>query len=274
MTAAEIAQLADQFRPPTPQKPDDWFDRIDELEARVAQMTSTNHQPGHIPQHNYVLAAMAELNGYNAHPKIVAKPTDLQGTKIYRGITDSYSQPGSKFVDQLRYNDVPYQGQGVYGDGTYFATNATTAKNYANNSSALGTNPNIAQAAIDFTDPNIKIDRQRGSSHGNQRVSTSLNKGYVQHFNDLLDNYLKSHGFTPGTPAYKQMRDRLENFFHERTYGQNSWRTTPIDPSIVAVLEGFDVIHRPGQDYYIVLNRGILQIVGDPNRSRTQPQTS
>lgn len=118
------------YQPARRSAADDWTggDFLDELRERQKRW---NVAGGADPS----LAAAWRQQGFDAKPTVVsaeefdALPADHE--RMYRGITSSDPGQAQRWAEDYRSGDDPFPGWGIYGNGTYAATDRTTAEWYA-----------------------------------------------------------------------------------------------------------------------------------------------
>lgn len=118
----------------------------------------------------------------NAWDQQFAAGNALDGVYLYRGVSSwDPSFTSADIVDQIKFGDKTFIGDGVHGDGIYFTTNYDYAYRYA-----AGEESGMAQAYIDkskarvITEKDIRtMQRNDTTSASNMDINSyALYKGY------------------------------------------------------------------------------------------------
>ncbi len=134
--------------------------------------------------------ALNKISGYDALPKIVAEEeleslvTEKGWTRVYRGVTRNFPvegdmQTGKDLYGQYASSDF-FPGFGIYGNGTYSATNAATSLDYTENQGAMW------QMALNPESKVIthsEISRLQGEYYNAQR--SSMTDSQLEKFTDV-----------------------------------------------------------------------------------------
>lgn len=179
---------------------------------------------------------IGELQGYNGLPKVVdanSFNTALNESgciPIYRG----YRRNAQKYVNEFKYGKL-FEGEGAYGNGSYFATSESVALSYTNDQNkkdviygAFNKNKvkiaNYEELESDWLSDRKKFGKNSEYSWNKQSEIMNMGKG-----NDARLNFVNS-------------LDVYEDF--------GSWCTA----------KGYDFIYIKKEDFYVMLNRTKLII--------------
>ena len=110
---------------------------------------------------NLYLKNLLEEQGFNGKPKVVGadefkKYVDQGFVPIYRGIAGDTAQDVNSYVTQLLQGDAPFIGKGMFGDGTYFATNREIAEAFTKET-VTGEARNVGKVVEGILDPQAKV---------------------------------------------------------------------------------------------------------------------
>lgn len=110
---------------------------------------------------NLYLKNLLEEQGFNGKPKVVGadefkKYVDQGSVPIYRGIAGDTAQDVNNYVTQLLQGDAPFIGKGMFGDGTYFATNREIAEAFTKET-VTGEARNVGKVVEGILDPQAKV---------------------------------------------------------------------------------------------------------------------
>lgn len=112
----------------------------------------------------------------NGKPKVVDKLPDGL-TRLFRGVKDS-ALLGSFINDLIKYDDMSYMGNGIFGDGIYMTTSSGAAKTYGDNvmSAVISADAKIVDYDVVYKE---MMEDGFGIKVGQGDVSTyALLKGY------------------------------------------------------------------------------------------------
>lgn len=165
---------------------------------------------------------------------------DYQGKSplIYRSVktvrVQGKTYTPAELHKQLREADGVWWGNGVYGQGHYFAEDVSVPLNsYAYNDGPGDTN-GVAVGKIS-ADANILISED----------STDTNFMSLLEFkNKALFAYLISLGYVPGTSQWRAQMDKLDTQFLS-------------DPGARAAFFGYDALNLTNHNYHVLLNRAV-----------------
>jgi hypothetical protein len=176
-------------------------------------------------QSDRVLKSLIRVKGFDEKPKVVATKEELTGTVLYRGVHSSESKTAPELVKQFSDGDM-FVGQGIFGNGVYFASEVSLANKYAyGQDGALAGQGAIITGALD---PEAKI----------LEISSDWSPEQTKMMTELQDNIPRE-------------------IFADVVVGSG-------DISRVAVLNDYDAVHvkdAKNGDQYIILNRGAMQVV-------------
>lgn len=211
--------------PPTPASrifgTTDYLNRQDEFDATYRNMPR---------QGDARLASTVKMAGFNGAPEYVKTIEELGDGVMYRGLEAS---PGSTLTpDQMiqRYltDEDPFQGYGIFGNGTYFSNQPETALVYSGKTDAK----DFAKEAL---------------SSNSVMVSSLKPDANVKRFASK-DAYF----------------DWAENVMNEARRVSPNYDMN-VNVSQLAIAEGFDAIEidmgSMDERYIVVLNRGALRVL-------------
>lgn len=196
---------------------------------------------------NPPLELMYKMQGYNARPEVVSSRKDLEGRGdlvkgndgkaliLWRGVTSA------EFADQFKgagpRGDVHYPGQGIYGNGTYAASEAPTT---TNRRSAL----KEAESYAGWGDENK--DR-RITAFGIRKDANIVQfEG-----RDWAERGQKYDGWKKET--IKKAEEETGRAFHD------------IGEAAAALgIHAYRVPQGREEDFWVILNRGALVVAADP----------
>lgn len=182
------------------------------------------------PGAHSALKAVIRLNGFDAKPEVVQSDADLTGIKVYRGVHSDDFTTGQEMADQFKDGDM-YVGEGIFGNGVYFAAERSLASKYA-----YGIDGSLGEQGAIIT----------GALKEDAKILTIPQDDAVAEM-DLM----------------QQLSDNIpRDIYANHVVGR-------ADPSLIAALNGYDAIHIPKAtggtggylEQYIVLNRGAMQVV-------------
>ena len=177
------------------------------------------------PGAHQALKAVIRLSGYDAAPQVVASEAELTGIKMYRGVHSDDFTTGKEMAEQFKTGEL-YVGEGIFGNGTYFATDLSLASKYA-----YGVDGSLGEQGAMITGALSSDAKVLEMSQEDDAADMKL-------MQDLSDNVPR-------------------DIFANHVVGRS-------DPSLLAALNGYDAIHisdAKNGDQYIILNRGAMQVV-------------
>jgi SPP1 gp7 family putative phage head morphogenesis protein len=140
----------------------DYFTR-DKAESFYASTVDgkMNYGSYNVNGQNLYLKNLLDEQGFNGKPRVVGadefkKYVDQGSIPIYRGIAGDTAQDVDNYVAQLLQGDKPFIGKGMFGDGTYFATNREIAEAFTKET-VTGEARNVGQVVEGILDPQAKI---------------------------------------------------------------------------------------------------------------------
>jgi hypothetical protein len=143
-------------------KPFDYFTR-EKAESFYASAVDgkINYGSYNVNGQNLYLKNLLEEQGFNGKPKVVGadefkKYVDQGSVPIYRGIAGDTAQDVDSYVTQLLQGDAPFIGKGMFGDGTYFATNREIAEAFTKET-VTGEARNVGKVVEGILDPQAKV---------------------------------------------------------------------------------------------------------------------
>lgn len=179
--------------------------------------------------------------GFDKPPILVKDLVKERGdVSIFRGVTEG--------AEQFKKGEL-FVGEGVFGSGSYFSTDKTRAESYAPGTEGKGViNAILPKSAkiIDWEDlrklknkspVEIKIDRMT------EKAFKLYDEGHDKEANKLQRQ------------ASQLRREKEQEMAASRVFDS--------EPSLLAAHLGYDAIHKKrndNEDYYLVLNRSILQV--------------
>ena len=95
-----------------------------------------------------------DQNGIYGNPKVIDNEKDfvfakgMFGITLYRGMPDSGRSTGEYKLNNFIHDNKYYVGEGIYGDGIYFAGNVGVANNYALSGDAIDGHGAVMRAKI------------------------------------------------------------------------------------------------------------------------------
>ena len=112
-------------------------------------------------------------------------------TEVFRGMPDDADSTGAAKLEQPMYGKKYYIGQGIYGDGLYFADDINVAGWYASSFGAEHSSPNTGSIARAAVKPGAKI----GAYFDVVRQMDA--DGYQRYFDDYaaVSAYARSRGY-------------------------------------------------------------------------------
>ena len=192
--------------------------------------------------------------GMNERPQVVQSANDFQGTKIGRGIGQS-NRPldvTRAQANQLAFSDAPYFGYGIYGNGVYSGTDIRGIRSfYANKPTSSFVQMSVLpEARI------LEVDAPGGGRGGSMRKAEEL-------LGELITKLMEVRGLSNA---------EAKNLVHERypwLVSANGNITTTQFLGHLAAMLGYDGIRAIGAgaafgvsgDTYVILNRGVLQVL-------------
>lgn len=97
---------------------------------------SFNYSAPFSKEGNIYLRNLLDKQGFNGKPRVVsaeefAKYEKQGGLPIYRGISGDTKEQVNEYINQLYFEEKPYVGKGMFGDGTYFGNKRDIAETFA-----------------------------------------------------------------------------------------------------------------------------------------------
>jgi hypothetical protein len=120
-----------------------------------------NYNSYNVKGQNLYLKNLLEEQGFNGKPQIVTakefkKYVDEGATPIYRGIAGDTAEDVNSYVSQLLEGDSPFIGKGMFGDGTYFASNREIAEAFTKET-VIGEARNTGRVVEAVLNPQAKV---------------------------------------------------------------------------------------------------------------------
>jgi hypothetical protein len=167
-TAGDVTQpetpdfSPDNLDKPEPQQSFDYFDEnkmTDYFPKDESGQISWGQMLG--SDTDTVLAQQLADQGFNALPHLVdenqlAQLIDSGWSPVYRGVAGDTSEQVTQFVNDFKTSETPFIGKGMFGNGTYFASEFETAENFAN-VDRLGNAKSTGQVISGALHPDAKI---------------------------------------------------------------------------------------------------------------------
>ena len=199
-----------------------------------------------------VLGELVKEIGYDAAPTIVSS-TEIdkivsEGHKeLFRGLSDK------KFADQFRFGEY-YPGRGVFGNGIYTAYGEKGLK-VAQTFSGISHEGSVTRMAID---KDAKIIALNDLGNIQKAMTDQLNEAISKEQEEYMQEVRKVFKMESdeADTLYEQVKERHDKNEIEFSITKNMIA----DPGKVALLNGYDAIDVPSEEYLVVLNRKALYI--------------
>jgi len=226
---------------------------LDNREALVEKLYTAEHSASrHGDDRLYVYAQEA---GHTGLPQLVDSVEELKGTIIYRGIADNTvlgnGKLGPELVEQFKTGEL-YEGNGVFGNGTYFSVDKEYTDRYTYNPKQV--NDVFTQEQIDERTITAALPEDANVKTILANLANEINPGQleaiVKETRDAVVSWHNDNGIPVDDAkvdsVLKEMR--MNDTFH-------------LSNNLTFL--GYDAlrIQYVNRDNYVVLNRSILSVV-------------